>query len=64
MGSLGGAPGFEKASKLPKGQLKRDRNPLESARAKAGLTGPSTGRGPGAKAWPSDPSLVLRGRRG
>ncbi len=61
VGSLGGAPGQEKASWLPKGQLRRDRNPPESARAKAGLTGSPTGRDPDAKAWPSDPSLSLRG---
>ena len=54
MGSFSGALGLEKISKLPKGQLRRDRNPLESVRAKAGLMGSPTARDPDAKAWPSE----------
>ena len=55
MGSFSGALGSEKISELPKGQLRRDRNPLESVRAKAGLMVRSTARRANAKAWPSDP---------
>ena len=50
---------MEKISKLPQGRLKRNRNPLKSVKAKAGLMGPLTARGPEAKAWLSDPSLAV-----
>jgi hypothetical protein len=60
VGSFSGALGLEKISKLPKGQLRRDRNPLESVRAKAGLMGFPTARNPNAKAWPSDPLQLFR----
>ena len=52
---LGRRP-LEKISRGPKGRLRRDRNPPWSVRAKAGLTGPLTVSGPGAKAGPSEPS--------
>jgi len=55
VGSFSGALGSEKISELPKGQLRRDRNPLESVRAKAGLMVLQTARSANAKAWPSDP---------
>ena len=54
VGSFSGALGSEKLSELPKGQLRRDRNPLESVRAKAGLMGFLKARNPNAKAGPSD----------
>ena len=55
MGSFSGALGSEKISELPKGQLRRDRNPLESVRAKAGLMESPTARDSKGKPWPSDP---------
>ena len=60
MGSFSGALGSEKISELPKGQLRRDRNPLESVRAKAGLMVLQTVRSANAKAWPSDPPQFFR----
>ncbi len=44
----------EKISVGPKGQLKRFRNPLWSARAKAGLTGSITILDSGTKVWSSE----------
>ena len=45
---------LEKISRGPKGRLRRDRNPPQSAKVKAGLTGSSTARDPEAKAWLSE----------
>jgi hypothetical protein len=53
---------WEKIAQLPQGQLKRNRNPLKSVMAKAGLMGPWTARGPDTKVWHSDLSYVF-GRR-
>ena len=45
---------LEKISRGPKDRLRRDRNPPQSAKAKAGLTGSSIARDPEAKAGLSD----------
>jgi hypothetical protein len=52
---------LEKISRIPQGQLSRDRNPTQSVRAKAGLMGPLNARGPEAKAWPNDPFITFGG---
>ena len=51
----------EKVSTEPKGLLKRVRNPLESARAKASLIGFTITINTKTKVWSSDPLKLLVG---
>ena len=46
---------FEKISKVPQGQLNRNRNPVVSVRAQAGLMVFWTTRNAETKVWPRDP---------
>ena len=53
-GSLTGAVASQSVTEAPKGPLRRDGNPPESARVKGGLTVRPASRA-GAKAGPSEP---------
>lgn len=60
VGSLTGAVASQSVTEAPKGSLRRDGNPLESARVEGSLTARLTSRA-GTKVGPSEP-VVLCGR--